>query len=154
MKKKYYFHECPVTVDWQSPDCESQILMVSSLLPLAICFPSGLHATDLTLKLREGRRRIITNREKKTGKNLLARVPGQGRLAFSRLRVPNLNSAVTTAAGKLISIGAPCHRHQTVTQKVSTRINRGREKKYGRKLTHSSARSALTGNLQIARPKS
>jgi hypothetical protein len=27
--------------------------MVLSQLPLAICFPSGLHATELTLKLRE-----------------------------------------------------------------------------------------------------
>ena len=32
-------------------DCESQILMVWSTLPLAICFPSGLHATERTLKL-------------------------------------------------------------------------------------------------------
>ena len=45
--------ECPVRVDWQSRDCESQILIVLSQLPLAICFPSGLHATDVTLKLRE-----------------------------------------------------------------------------------------------------
>ena len=34
--KKTYPLECPVSVDWQSPDCESQILMVLSLLPLAI----------------------------------------------------------------------------------------------------------------------
>ena len=44
--KKTYKCECPVSVDWQSPDCESQILMVLSPLPLAICFPSGLHATE------------------------------------------------------------------------------------------------------------
>jgi hypothetical protein len=44
--KKTYLPECPVSVDWQSPDCESQILMVLSPLPLAICFPSGLHATE------------------------------------------------------------------------------------------------------------
>ena len=42
----------PVSVDWQCPDCESQILMFLSKLALAICFPSGLHATDLTLYLR------------------------------------------------------------------------------------------------------
>jgi len=59
---------------------------------------------------------------------LRATVAPQDRLAFSRLRVTNLNSAVTTAAGKLLSIGAPCHRHHTVKQKVSTRINRSREK--------------------------
>jgi len=51
-KKKYQL-ECPVSVDWQSPDCESQILMVMLELPLAICCPSGLHATDQTLNLRE-----------------------------------------------------------------------------------------------------
>ena len=44
--KKTYSFEWPVSVDWQSPDCESQILMVLSILPLAICFPSGLHATE------------------------------------------------------------------------------------------------------------
>ena len=55
-------------------------------------------------------------------------MPEQRRLAIFRSRVPNLNSAVTTAAGKLLSIGAPCHRHHTVKQKVSTRINRSREK--------------------------
>ena len=49
--KQTYRSECPITVDWQSPDCESQILMVLSQLPLAICFPSGLHATEKTLKL-------------------------------------------------------------------------------------------------------
>jgi len=44
------------------------------------------------------------------GKNLLARVPGQGRLAISRLRVPNFDGAVATAAGNLFSIRAPRHR--------------------------------------------
>jgi len=28
--KKTYESECPISVDWQSPDCESQILMVLS----------------------------------------------------------------------------------------------------------------------------
>jgi len=42
-------------------------------------------------------------------KNLLFRVPGQGRLAISRLRVPNLDSCVPAAAGDLFSIGAPRH---------------------------------------------
>jgi len=42
--------------------------MVLSTLPLAICFPSGLNATDMTLKLREVMSRINRNREKKTGK--------------------------------------------------------------------------------------
>ena len=43
-------------------------------------------------------------------KNLLARVPGHGRLAISRLRVPNLDGVVATAAGNLLSIRAPRHR--------------------------------------------
>jgi len=44
------------------------------------------------------------------GKNLPARVPGQGRLATSRLRVPNLYGVVPAATGNLLSIGAPRHR--------------------------------------------
>jgi hypothetical protein len=42
--------------------------------------------------------------------NIPVRVPGQGRLAISRLRVPNLDGAVATAAGNLLSIRAPRHR--------------------------------------------
>ena len=57
------------SVDPQSPDCESQILMVLSQLPLAICFPSGLHATERTLKLREVSTRINRTREEKIEKN-------------------------------------------------------------------------------------
>jgi len=56
------------SVDWQSPDCQSQILMVLSQLPLAICFPSGLHATEQTLKLREVITRINRTREEKIEK--------------------------------------------------------------------------------------
>ena len=43
-------------------------------------------------------------------KILPQRVPPQRRLAFSRLRVPNLDVFVTTAAGNFLSIGAPRHR--------------------------------------------
>jgi len=64
--EKTYRLECPVRVDWQSPDCASQILMLLSELPLAICFPSGLHDTDKTLKLREVNTRINRYRERKT----------------------------------------------------------------------------------------
>ena len=63
--------------------------MVKSWLPLAICFPSGLHTTELTLKLYEVRTQINKNKEKKTQKkltnpsarskkNLQLRVPGPG----------------------------------------------------------------------------
>ena len=48
------------------------------------------------------------------GKNLRVRVPGQRRLAISRLRVPNLDGSIPVAAGKLLSIGAPRHRIDTV----------------------------------------
>jgi hypothetical protein len=65
-QKKTYSLKWPVRVDWQSPDCESQILMVQSPLPLAICFPSGLHATEKTLRLCEVNKRIQRSREGKT----------------------------------------------------------------------------------------
>jgi hypothetical protein len=55
-------------VNWQSPDCESQILMVLSQLPLAICFPSGLYATERTLKSREIITQINRTREEKMKK--------------------------------------------------------------------------------------
>ena len=55
-----------------------------------------------------------TNQQKQRGKNLKknlpTRVPGQRRLANSRLQVPNLDGCVTAAAGNLFSIGAPRHR--------------------------------------------
>ena len=41
-------------------------------------------------------------------------MPGQGRLAISRLRVPNLDGFVIAAAGNLLSIRAPRHRCNTV----------------------------------------
>jgi len=46
--------------------------------------------------------------------NIPVRVPGQRRLAISRLRVPNLDGLVPTAAGNLLSIGTPRHRIDTV----------------------------------------
>jgi len=117
--KTTYMFECPVSVDWQSPDCESQILIVRSLLPLAIRFPSGLHATEKTLKLWQVRTRINKNREGYTRikeldlENVQVRVPGQRRLAISRLWVPNLDCEVPTAAGNSFSIGAQRHRKNT-----------------------------------------
>ena len=62
-------------VDPQSPDCESQILMVLSQLPLAICFPSGLHATERTLKLREVSTRINRTTEEKIEKTYNSECP-------------------------------------------------------------------------------
>ena len=147
--------------------------MVLSSLPLTIFFPSGLHATDLTLKLWEVWTRKNRSRESKTWKKIPIRVPGhwtlanvhfeifdiqiilehmfinknlpfrvvythrystqqkkmffllfscrvhqknahvrvagQGRLATSRLWVPNLDGVVPTAAGNFLSIGTPRH---------------------------------------------
>jgi len=168
--KKTHMYEWPVRVDWQSPDRESQILMVLSSLALAICFPSGLHATDLTLQSRAVSTRINRNREGKTRektiyqsvcpvkimeKNLQVRVPGQRRLAFSRLRVPNLDGSVITAAGNYLSIGAPRHREDPeITRSHHTNQQKQKGKNFEKKFTNSSARSASTGILQIASPKS
>jgi len=86
-------------------------LIVSSKLPLAIFFPSGLHAIDKTLKLREVNTRINRKKQEKTREKYVpARVPGQGRLAISRLQVPNLDGFVIATAGNLFSIGASRHR--------------------------------------------
>ena len=78
-----------------------------------------------------------TNQQKqreKTGKNLPARVPGQRRLAISRLRVPNLDGLVNTAAGNLLSIGAPRHRIDTVfVRSQDTNQQKQRGKHLGKK---------------------
>ena len=73
--------EWPVSVDWQSPDCKSQILMVLSRLLLAICFPSGLYATERTLKLRE----VITRSNRTREANL-------EKLTISSARSPSTRS--------------------------------------------------------------
>ena len=60
-------------------------------------------------------------------KNLPVPVPGQRRLAISRLRVPNLDGLVDTAAGNLFSIGAPRHRvnPDIVTSQDTNQLNHG-----------------------------
>jgi len=71
-----------------------------------------LFFTEKTLKLWQVRTRINKNREGCTRvkeldlKNVHVRVPGQCRLAISRLWVPNLDGEVPTAAGNSFSIGA------------------------------------------------
>ena len=77
-------------------------------------------------------------------KNLRVQVPGQRRLAISRLRVPNLDGFVIATAGNLLSIGAPRHRVYTVFVRSQYRINRNQEEKLGGKLTRPSARSPGT----------
>jgi hypothetical protein len=67
-------------------------LMVPSPLPLAICFPSGLHATEKTLRLSEVNKRIQRSREGKTS-NLQIRVPGQGRFHKSRASITDHHQA-------------------------------------------------------------
>jgi len=88
-------------------------------------------------------------------------VPGQRRLAISRLRVPNLDGSVGTAAGNLCSIGTPRHRRdpeivrsQDTNQQKQRGKNLGEKNLEKTKRTRLSARSASTGNLQIASPKS
>jgi len=99
------------------------------------------------------------NQQKQKGKNLKknlrARVPGQGRLAtsrlrvpqrrlaISRLRVPNLDGAVNTAAGNLFSIGAPRHRKEPEivrSQDTNQQKQRGKHlrKKNLKKITYES----------------
>jgi len=108
--------------------------MVLSPLPLKICFPSGLHAIEKTLKLQEVSTRINTNREEKIEQNLHVRVPGQRRLAISRLRVPNLDGIVHTAAGNFFSIGAPRHREDPdVVRSQDTNQQKLRGKHLGKK---------------------
>jgi len=68
-----------------------------------------------------------TEPERETWKNLPIRVPGQRRLTISRLRVPNLDGAITTAAGNLLSIGAPCHRKDSAIEK-SKHTNQQRQR--------------------------
>jgi len=143
-------------------------------------------------------------------------VPGQGRLAISSSRVPNLDSFVVAATGDLFSIGTPRHRKDpeiTRSQHTNQQKQKGKNLKKNlrarvpghraltnvhfeiiyisiffehyfsrkatfssgrshrgtqtgtwfcgyfsiiliKKLTLASARSASTGNLQIASPKS
>ena len=78
-------------------------------------------------------------------KNLRIRVPGHRRLAISRLRVPNLDGAVATAAGNLLSIGAPRHR-------VDPEIVRNQDT--NQQTQTEKVNAASTGNPQIASPKS
>ena len=107
------------------------------------------------------------------------RVPGQRRLAIFRLRVPNLDGFVDTAAGDLFFIGTQRHRKDPeIVRSQDTNQQKHREKNREKltrpsarspstrsvakklknilikKLTLASARSASTGNLQIASPKS
>ena len=84
----------------------------------------------------------------------IASRPCQRRLAISRLRVPNLDGLVDTAAGNLLSIGTPRHRvDPAIVRSQDTNQQKQREKNR-EKLTGPSGRSASTGNLQIASPKS
>jgi len=83
-------------------------------------------------------------RWKKEGKKLLIRVPPQRPLAISRLRVPNLDGFVATAAGNLFSIGTPRHSFDTEIvrsqEKQSTAIERGKlgEKEFGKNKRYES----------------
>jgi len=72
---------------------------------------------------------------KTRGKNLLARVPGQRRLAISRSRVPNLDGVVPAAAGNLFSTGAPRHsRDPEIARSQHTNRQKQRGKNLKKKL--------------------
>ena len=78
-----------------------------------------------------------TNQQNQRGKNLEknlpAQVPGHRRLAISRLRVPNLDGAVATAAGNLLSVRAPCHRPNPVIARNQYTNQQKKEVKNGKK---------------------
>jgi len=58
-------------------------------------------------------------------------MPGQRRLAISRLRVPNLDGGIPAAAGNLLSIGAPRHsRYPEIARSQHT----NRQKQRGKNL--------------------
>ena len=65
---------------------------------------------------------------------------GQRRLAISRLRVPNLDGFVMTAAGNFLSIGAPRHREDP---KITKSHHTNQQKQRGK---------FLEKNLQIRVP--
>jgi len=152
--KKTYSSEWPVSVDWQSPDCESQILMVLSQLPLAICFPSGLHAAELTLKLREVITRINITTEK-NWKNLQFWMPYQCRSPSTRKTYVFESFTFLFCKDILISKELPfrvvLHTGHSDRNMIDLVIFQHIDWK---QLTYSSARSPSTGNLQIASPKS
>ena len=69
-------------------------------------------------------------------------MPGQRRLATSRLRVPNLDGFVITAAGNLLSIGAPRHSRDPEIARSQLTNRQSREGKTWKTIiTASSARS-------------
>ena len=69
-------------------------------------------------------------------------MPGQRRLVTSRLRVPNLDGFVITAAGNMLSIRAPRHSRDPEIARSHLTNRQSREgKTWKKKITTSSARS-------------
>jgi len=125
--------------------------MVASALPLAICFPSGLHATDMTLKLREVRSRINRNREKKTGKNSLARVPGHRALTKVHFEIFYI---YVIYENLFMKNKLPFRVVDLTGTQNSNMIFLLFFSSICLKKSYRSGQSVSTGNLQIARPKS
>jgi len=97
--------------------------------------------------------RIYGGREEKHWtKNLLARVPGQHRLALtstSRVHEPDLHRLVIAAAGQL-AILALCHRYHTlIVRSQHTNQSKQKDKKLVNKLTSSSAWSRALTNVHL-----
>ena len=147
MKKleKTYQFECPLTG-------HSQKYMIKSFT--FIYFSSIYFSKKVTFS--SGRSHRYSERNMivllilyRIDKNLRVQVPGQRRLAISRLRVPNLDGSVPTAAGNLLSIGAPRHRKDPVfvrSQDTNQQKKRGKNRE---KLTRPSARSPGTRKSTI-----
>jgi len=97
----------------------------------------------------DSQKKLKINQKKK----LPVRVPSQRRLAISRLRVPNLDGSVATAAGNLFSIGTPRHRDdpeivrsQDTNQQKQRRGKLG-ENNLGKKNLTLSGRSGSTPQI-------
>ena len=84
--------------------------------------------------------------------NLLVQVPGQRRLAISRLQVPNLDGFVKTAAGDLFSIGTPRHRKDPeIVRSQDTNQQKQRGKHLGKKnLQKKNVRVWVPGHRRLA----
>ena len=98
---------CPVNVDWSSPDDAFQILMVWSSEQLARMLGFwGSNATQRTQPLLANTNLELNHHKKCSldSNGWDVPVPGQGRLEFTRRRVPDFDGFVPAAAGNLFAV--------------------------------------------------
>jgi len=97
-----------------------------------------------------------TSKEKKNGKkNVPAKVARQRQLALTGGNVPDFDGSVVATASDKFAVRRKSHGVGDPVIETSQHMKHtGREEDHQKKLTRLSARSASTGNLQIASPKS